>query len=74
MKDLGDVRKLLDIRVRIENGMIKLDQREYIEKLLRKFGMLNCNILSTPMDVNCVFVKPNLKTLLPDVPYQEIIE
>ena len=64
---------MLGIRVRKENGMIKLDQGEYIEKLLRKFGMLNCNILSTPMDVNCVFVKPKTENcVLPDVPYQEL--
>ena len=54
---------MLGIRVRKENGMIKLDQGEYIEKLLRKFGMLSCNILSMPMDLNCVFVKPKLKTV-----------
>ena len=30
MKDLGHVKKVLGVRVRKENGMIKLDQEEYI--------------------------------------------
>ena len=50
-----------------------LDQKEYIEKLLQKFKMSNFNILSTPMDVNCVFVKPKTEnSVSPDVPYQEL--
>ena len=53
MKDLGHVKKVLGVRVRKEDGMIKLDQEEHIEKLLQKFGMSNCNILLTLMDVNC---------------------
>jgi hypothetical protein len=53
MKDLGHVKKVLGVRVRKEDGMIKLDQEEHIEKLLQKFGMSNCNILLTVMDVNC---------------------
>ena len=28
MKDLGDVRKVIGVRIRKENGMIKLDQQE----------------------------------------------
>ena len=31
----------IGVRIRKENGMIKLDQEEYIEKLLQKFGMSN---------------------------------
>ena len=30
MKDLGDVRKVIGVRIRKENGMIKLDQKEYL--------------------------------------------
>ena len=61
MKDLGCVMKVVGIRIRKENGAIMLDQEEYIDKLLQKFGMSNCNVLSTPLDVNSVFVK--LKTM-----------
>ena len=66
VKDLGHVKKVLGVRIRKENGMIKLDQ-VYIEKLLQKLGMSNCNILSTPMDVNCV-----VGTLTTRVPHKSI--
>lgn len=36
----------------IEKGEIVLNQTKYLEKIIAKYNMTNCNALSTPMEVN----------------------
>ena len=46
MKDLGEASYVLGIKILRDraNGVLKLSQRTYIEKILRRFNMHNCNI------------------------------
>src|SRR6266487_3907945 len=53
IKDLGEIRKILGVRVtrNQEKGTIELDQEQYLEKVLNKFGFLNAvQSKPTPMD------------------------
>jgi hypothetical protein len=44
MKDLGEVKYMLGMRIRRENGM------KYIEQVLKKFEVLDCKPISTPIE------------------------
>ena len=50
MTDLGDVSKVLGMNVTRdrENGTITIDQRDYTEDILERYGMTNCNVAFTP--------------------------
>lgn len=51
MKDLGEVKSLLGMNItRNVNGSISIDQRHYIETVLRRFKMENCNPVASPME------------------------
>ncbi|PNF40752.1 hypothetical protein B7P43_G18365, partial [Cryptotermes secundus] len=55
MKDLGGtVSYYIGISVHqdIENGVVTLDQENYLQNVLDRFGMLNCKGSFTPMDKN----------------------
>lgn len=71
IKDLGELKSCLGMRVgRDENG-ISLDQERYIEQVLEKFGMSDCKPIGTPIcksdfDVNEGICDRNL-------PYRKLI-
>lgn len=48
IKDLGEAKYCLGIEIKQEDGRIILNQRRYIEELLEKFNMANCNAQRTP--------------------------
>lgn len=50
MKDLGLANKVLGIRVTREDGVVRLDQEQYINELLDRFGATDCNTVTTPAD------------------------
>ena len=54
MTDMGEVTSYLSIRIRRDRRRkcIYLDQTQYIEDMLKKFGIENCAPIGTPMDVN----------------------
>nr|KAJ0226697.1 hypothetical protein LSAT_V11C100011720 [Lactuca sativa] len=56
MKDMGDSKVILGIRIRKGNNGISISQSHYIEKILKKFNFENCSSVSTPID-------PSLKLL-----------
>src|SRR5689334_18045591 len=43
IKVLGEVSRLLSMNVRREGNKMFIDQTDYVEKLLEKFGMSDCN-------------------------------
>ena len=51
MTDLGDVSKVLGMNVTRdrENGTITIDQKDYTEDILERYGMTNCNVEFTPV-------------------------
>ncbi|KAH9696398.1 hypothetical protein KPL71_023151 [Citrus sinensis] len=54
MKDLGPAKKILGVEI-IRNRTARtlfLSQEKYVNKVLEKFGMLNCKPVSTPMSAH----------------------
>ena len=51
-KDLGDVRNILGLEVNYTEKGIELSQCDYIEKVLLKYGMMDCHPVSIPLDPN----------------------
>jgi len=49
MKDLGELHYLLGVNVKQNASSIELHQKFYIEQLLKRFGMQDCEPVSTPM-------------------------
>lgn len=59
VKNLGPLKSCLGINVTRDRSkcILKLDQTDYIKKLLLRFGMGNCKTVSTPMPLNCKLLK-----------------
>ena len=47
MKDLGEASYVLGIKILRDraNGVLKLSQRAYIERILKRFNMHNCSLI-----------------------------
>lgn len=81
MKDLGTAEYCIGIHIirDRENGTISLDQEGYINNILQKFNMENCNPVSTPMDVSIKLTKAmSPKTdaeieAMVSIPFQEAV-
>ena len=52
VKSLGQPNLLLGIKIHVGVETIKLSQSHYIDCLLDKYGLMNANPASTPMDLN----------------------
>ena len=52
MKDFGILSNFLGIDFKVSKGMIKLNQSQYIDKLLDRFKMADCNPKSIPCDLS----------------------
>jgi hypothetical protein len=69
MSDLGPVAHYLGVRVIREDSArgtrIKLTQRAYAERVLRTFGMADCNPVATPMDEHLV-LEPDKEASRPE--------
>lgn len=74
-RDLGHINYCLGIQFIRDKGKIIMHQKRYIEDILSRFGMSECNPASIPMD-------PNVKLTLPEeisnpetdtLPYRELI-
>ena len=52
MTDLGLMKYFLGIQVRQSKGEIFISQEKYLEELLKKFQMINCKPISTPLVIN----------------------
>jgi hypothetical protein len=51
MTDLGRAENLLGMEIKhLDDGSIFLHQTRYIEEILQRFGMVDCNLSHTPMD------------------------
>ena len=53
MVDFGEVSKVLGIRVRrdMKTGWLFIDQKQYVEEVLQRFGMEDCKPSMTPLAV-----------------------
>ena len=52
MTDLGKLYGFLGIQFECENSSIKMNKSRYIEKILSKFGMVECKPCSTPSEMD----------------------
>lgn len=72
IKDLGQVKKCLGMRVRrYNNGNISLDQEQFVNNILMKFNMLNCKGVDTPIETNIKLDKSEY--IHTQYPYQQLI-
>lgn len=71
LKNLGPVKKYLGMRIERNCDEIRIDQENYIEQLLQKFDMYNCNTSETPIEC-----KLNIEKSIvceEKLPYQKLI-
>lgn len=73
IKDLGEIKQCLGMRVirDKEKGIITLDQENYVDELLLKFGMSEGNPISSPMEKGLNLEREN--TCSDNIPYQQLI-
>lgn len=74
MKDLGIVKKFLGIDFdKTENGNVTMSQRDYVERVLQRFEMVNCNPRSYPMSESHYKDVDESEKLEDVKPYQELV-
>jgi hypothetical protein len=72
IKDLGQLKQCLGIRVKMyENGSISLDQKQFVEYILKKFNMSDCKGVDTPIETNLRLEKS--EDVCKQYPYQQLI-
>ena len=52
MKDIGELKMFLGIKFERKGDTITMTQKDYIKKVLKKFGMDNCKPRATPCELN----------------------
>ena len=52
IKEFGELKHMFSLEVDKTNEQLFLCQKKYVKDLLKKFGMLECKSISTPMEVN----------------------
>lgn len=75
LKDLGQVRNMLGIKVERDANSIKLSQENRIDKLLDRFGMTDCKSVKSPMITNISSSESTCATnnIVSKFPYQELL-
>lgn len=76
MKNLGEINNCLGMRITRDwtEGKLRIDQSQYIEKILHKFGMSECKPISTPMEVGQKLQdSPDEELCSMTVPYQQAV-
>ena len=57
MKDMGEAKVILGVRITRMGDNIMLSQEHYVEKILKRFGHFNVKHVSTPYDANTCLMK-----------------
>ena len=73
MKDLGLMHYFLGLEVWQSSEGIFLNQGKYAVEILKRFNMLNCKALSTPMDSNLKLLTDDSSELVDVTLYRQII-
>lgn len=73
MSDLGELKYILGIQVDQTKEGIKIHQEQYINELVNKFNMADCNGVNIPMDPGLTLVKHQSEDEIIDVPYASLI-
>lgn len=71
LKDLGYLSNYLGLQIEQKDFEVRINQKPYIEKLLKKYGMCNASVVTTPLNGKLeVSSNCNEQSLYP---YQELI-
>ena len=73
--DLGQPRKILGMRVKRDKNGISIDQQGYVQELLERFNMIDCETCDTPAQPG-LYLTPTGETLKTDkrkFPYRELV-
>lgn len=73
IKDLGQIKQCLGMRVKVSKGSVTVDQEHFINHILNKFNMLDCHGTDTPMEVNLKLEKSVNNNCDKKYPYQQLI-
>lgn len=75
MKDVGELQRCLGMEFVINNTGIQINHKTYIDEILRRFGMFDCNPVSTPLDLGLELIKGKVcqKTDGAKPPYRELV-
>ena len=73
IKDLGNIKQILGIRVTENDQEISIDQEILIDDILNRYGMKECNSSDTPMEVEKKLVEDDEQALSNQYPYRAII-
>ncbi len=76
IKDLGEARQCLGVRIRrdYKKNIITLDQESYIDQVLKTFNMVDCKSVVTPMEINNVCLDDSKVSFSDkDIPYQRLV-
>ncbi|GKV08051.1 hypothetical protein SLEP1_g19738 [Rubroshorea leprosula] len=73
MKELGELKHFLGLEVDRTKEGIFLCQQKYASDLLKKFGMLECKPISTPMEMNARLCSHKGKDLTSATMYRKLV-
>jgi len=76
MKILGPVNYFIGWRIsqNVARDQIHIDQTAYIEKILQRFNMIDCNSVHSPCDLSSKLIRTGEQdNIIKNVPYQEAI-
>ena len=74
MKDIGKLRFCLGINFELNEIGISLNQKQYLLRLLEKYGISEANMVFTPMDPNVKLVKDdNYSKKVDPIQYQSMV-
>ena len=71
IKDLGEAKNILVINIEQSEGSIKINQKDYLIKLLKEFNLLDCHPSKTPIEAKLKLDKSS--NLNESIPYQRLI-
>ena len=57
MKDMGEGKVILGVKITKMDDNIMLSQEHYVEKILKRFGQFDVKLVSTPYDDNTHLIK-----------------
>ncbi|KAL5580804.1 hypothetical protein UlMin_013246 [Ulmus minor] len=73
MKELGQLKHFLGLEVDSTQEGIFLCQQKYSKDLLKRFGMLECKLISTPMEPNAKMCAHEGKDLEDATMYRQLV-
>lgn len=73
IKDLGKIKQCLGMNVNISKNCITIDQEKFIDNVLARFNMTDCNTSDTPMETNLKLEKSVDYQCDEKFPYQQLV-